>query len=133
MQQALGRLGVEPVVASRLGVEDYLRTFANAELIIGLHGAGITNAVLSAEARVVEITVPGYPDWRSLRLFIETGMGAPFRRVVMPAPENGVARYDVAAIVAAAEALLGDPLPAARPSPISARPRFPTPLEARRD
>ena len=111
LQQALGRLGVEPVVASRLGVEDYLRTFANAELIIGLHGAGITNAVLSADARVAEITVPGYPDWNSLRLFIETGMGAPFRRVVMPAPENRVARYDVAAIIAAAEALLGAPCP----------------------
>ena len=111
LQKALGRLGVESVVASRLGVEDYLRTFANAELIVGLHGAGITNAVLSAEARVAEITVPGYPDWNSLRLFIETGMGAPFRRVVMPAPENGVARYDVAAIIAAAEALLGAPCP----------------------
>jgi hypothetical protein len=112
LQQALSRLGVEPVVASRLGVEDYLRAFANAELIIGLHGAGITNAVLSADGRVAEITVPGYPDWRSLRLFIETGMGAPFRRVVMPAPEHGVARYDVAAIVEAAEALLATPCPA---------------------
>ena len=104
--QALSRLGIEPVVVSRLGVEDYLQTFANAELIVGLHGAGLANAVLSPSARVVEIAVPGYPDWRSLRLFIETGMGAPYRRVDMPAPENGLARYDVAAIAAAAEALL---------------------------
>ena len=109
LRQALSRLEVEPVVASRLGVEDYLRAFANAELIVGLHGAGLANAVLSADARVAEITVPGYPDWRSLRLFIETGMGAPFRRVVMPAPVNGLAHYDVPAIVAAVEALLSSP------------------------
>jgi len=114
LRQALGRLGVEPVVASRLGVEDYLAAFANAELIVGLHGAGLANAVLSGCARVAEITVPGYPDWRSLRLFIETGMGAPYRRVVMPAPRDGLALYDVPAIVAACEALLSTPCPARR-------------------
>jgi hypothetical protein len=114
LRQTLGELGVEPVVASRLGLEDYLRTFANAELIVGLHGAGLANAVLSESARVAEITVPGYPDWRSLRLFIETGMGAPYRGVVMAAPENGLARYDVPAIVAACEALLATSCPARR-------------------
>jgi hypothetical protein len=114
LQEALGRLDVEPVVASRLGVEDYLRTFANAELIVGLHGAGLANAVLSASVRVAEITVPGYPDSLSLRLFIETGMGAPYRRIVMGPPENGLARYDVAAVVAACEALLSTPCPPVR-------------------
>src|SRR6185437_9967375 len=86
LQQALSWLGVEPIVASRLGVEDYLSAFANAELIVGLHGAGLANAVLSKAARVAEITVPGYPDWRSLRLFIETGMGVPYAHVVMAGP-----------------------------------------------
>ena len=44
---ALKSLDIEPVVASRLPVEDYLRTFVNSELIVGLHGAGLMNAVLS--------------------------------------------------------------------------------------
>jgi hypothetical protein len=79
LMRALAQLGIEPVVVSRLGVEEYLRTFVNAELVVGLHGAGISNVLLCAEPRMLEITVPGYPDWRSLALFIETGMGAPFR------------------------------------------------------
>ncbi len=66
LRLALGELGVEPLVVSGLGVEEYLRAFVNSELILGLHGAGITNAVLSESPRVLEITVPGYPDWHSL-------------------------------------------------------------------
>ena len=115
LQDALSKLGVEPVVVSRLGVEEYLRSFVNAELIVGLHGAGLTNVLLSDQPRVVEITVPGYPDWRSLALFIETGMGAPFRRVRMAAPAGGVAEYDVARIVEACEALLTAPCPPVAP------------------
>ncbi len=38
-------------------------------------------------------------------------MSAPFRRVVMGAPENGLARYDVPALVAACKALLAAPCP----------------------
>ncbi len=111
LQQALSELGLETVVVSRLGVEDYLRTLVNCELIVGLHGAGLMNAVLCENPRVLEINVPGYPDWRSLSLFYETGMGAPSRRVVMPPPENGVARYDIPAIVEACKALLATPTP----------------------
>ena len=106
---ALSALGVEPVVVSRLGVEEYLKAFVNAELIVGLHGAGLMNVVLSEAPRVLEINVPGYPDWRSLALFYATGMGAPSRRVVMPAPEIGVAHYDIPAMIAACKALLATP------------------------
>ena len=67
------------------------------------------NVVLSDQPRVLEINVPGYPDWKSLSLFYATGMGAPSRRVVMPAPENGVAHYDIPAIVEACQALLATP------------------------
>lgn len=109
LEAALTEIGFEPVVASRLDPEEYLRTFVNAEIIVGLHGAGLMNLVLSPTPRVMEITVPGYPDWHSLRLFMETGMGAPFRRVVMPAPQNGVASYDIPAVVEAAKALLAMP------------------------
>jgi hypothetical protein len=69
------------------------------------------NVVLSAQPRVLEINVPGYPDWRSLSLFYETGMGAPSRRVVMAAPQDGVAQYDIPAIVEACKALLATPAP----------------------
>jgi hypothetical protein len=109
LHSALAEIGVESVVVSRLGVEDYLRTFVNCELIVGLHGAGLLNAVLCENPRVLEINVPGYPDWRSLSLFYETGMGAPSRRVVMPPPENGVASYDIPAVVEACKGLLATP------------------------
>ena len=109
LHRGLAELGIEPVVVSRLSAADYLQTFVNSELIVGLHGAGLMNVVLSAQPRVLEINVPGYPDWRSLSLFYETGMGAPSRRVVMAAPQDGVAQYDVPAILAASKALLATP------------------------
>ena len=109
LEAALANLGFEPVVASRLDPLEYMRTFVNSEIIVGLHGAGLMNLVLSPTPRVVEITVPGYPDWHSLRLFMETGMGAPFARVVMPTPEQGVATYDIPAIVEAAQRVLAMP------------------------
>ena len=109
LERALRDLGFEKVVVSRLGVEDYLRTFADAEIIVGLHGAGLLNLVLCAEPRVVEIVVPGYPDWESLRLFMETGMGAPYRRVATAPPQDGLAHYDVPAIVEACRDLLATP------------------------
>jgi hypothetical protein len=115
LERALQRLGFETLVASRLDVPAYLEAFVNSEIIVGLHGAGLLNAVLSASPRVVEITVPGYPDWRSLALFLETGMGVPFRRVTMAPPRDGVAEYDVARIVEACEALLATPCPGVGP------------------
>ncbi len=108
LARALGELGFESVVVSRLG-ENYLKTFADAEIIVGLHGAGLLNLVLCGEPRVVEIVVPGYPDWESLRLFMETGLGAPYRRVTTPPPQDGLAHYDVRAIVEACRALLATP------------------------
>ncbi len=111
LEAALARLGFEPVVASRLDPETYLKTFVNSEIIVGLHGAGLANLVLSATPRVVELTVPGYPDWHSLRLFMETGMGAPYARVVMAPPQGGVAAYDVPAILHAVESRLCAPCP----------------------
>ncbi|MDE3175776.1 MAG: glycosyltransferase family 61 protein [Pseudomonadota bacterium] len=113
LKSALGEIGVEPLVVSRLDPAAYLDAFVNAELIVGLHGAGLMNVVLSPSPRVLEITVPGYPDWNSLNLFIEKGMGAPFRRVVMPAPRDGVADYDIPALVAACKELMATPIPRA--------------------
>jgi hypothetical protein len=110
LERALGELGFEKIVVSRLG-DAYLKTFADAEIIVGLHGAGLLNLALCAEPRVVEIVVPGYPDWESLRLFMDVGLGAPYRRVAMAAPENGVALYDVPAILEACRALLATPAP----------------------
>ena len=113
MKLALGELGIEPLVVSRLGADAYLSAFVNCELIVGLHGAGLMNLVLSDNPRVLEITVPGYPDWRSLALFMETGMGAPYRRVEMAPPDEGAADYDIAALVAACRDLLATPSPRA--------------------
>ncbi len=106
LQFALGELGIEPLIVSRLDPSAYLDAFVNSELIVGLHGAGLTNVVLSPTPRVLEITVPGYPDWNSLSLFIEKGMGAPFRRVTTAPPQDGAAEYDIPAMVAACKYLL---------------------------
>lgn len=111
LQRALGEWGIEPLVVSKLDPAAYLDAFVNSELIVGLHGAGLTNVILSQHPRVAEITVPGYPDWNSLSLLIEKGMGAPFRRVVMPPPREGVAEYDIPALTAACKDLLSTPIP----------------------
>jgi hypothetical protein len=111
LERALAELKFEKIVVSRLGVEDYLKTFADAEIVVGLHGAGLMNLILCGEPRVLEIVVPGYPDWESLRLFMEVGIGAPYRRVSSAPPENGLAQYDVPAILEACRALLATPTP----------------------
>jgi hypothetical protein len=114
--RALAALGFERLVLSRLGVSEYLEAFVNSEIIVGVHGAGLGNVVLSASPRLLEIVVPGpYAGWDGFRLFVQTGMGMPFRRLAMAPPADGVAHYDIADIVAAVNELLATPCPAVAP------------------
>jgi capsular polysaccharide biosynthesis protein len=51
----LGERGFETVVCSRLGLADQLRAFAEAEVVLGPHGAGLANLCASTTATVIEL------------------------------------------------------------------------------
>ncbi|MDX6584901.1 MAG: hypothetical protein QOI10_4085 [Solirubrobacterales bacterium] len=58
---ALGRFGVTPVTPETLTVEEQIRLFSEAELIVAPHGAALTNIVFcAAGATVVELFAPDY-------------------------------------------------------------------------
>ena len=45
----LERLNIEPVVLENLSAEEQINLFQNAELIVGVHGAGLVNLVFCSE------------------------------------------------------------------------------------
>ena len=58
--RALQPLGVEVLVASELPLGEQLRRFAEAELIVAPHGAGLTGLLAARDATVVELFDEGY-------------------------------------------------------------------------
>ncbi|WP_331233140.1 glycosyltransferase family 61 protein [Natronorarus salvus] len=52
---ALSEYGVEPVALETRTVEEQARLFADAELIVGPHGAGFANLLYARDAAVVEL------------------------------------------------------------------------------
>jgi len=55
---AVSKLGFEPVAGENLSVSQQARIFSEASMIIGAHGAGLTNIVFAEGAKVVEIFRP---------------------------------------------------------------------------
>jgi capsular polysaccharide biosynthesis protein len=56
LQSALAPLGFETIVLSGMSVAEQARTFNEAEIVIGVHGAGLTNVVyMEASSLVVEL------------------------------------------------------------------------------
>jgi hypothetical protein len=47
--------GFETILASELSLEEQLRAFAEAEVVLGPHGAGLANLFASTQARVIEL------------------------------------------------------------------------------
>ena len=59
------RLGVTPIVPGELSVREQIKLFSQAELVVGIHGAGMSNIVFCHPgASVVEICLvnPDHPE-----------------------------------------------------------------------
>jgi capsular polysaccharide biosynthesis protein len=66
VQELLSGYGFTAVDPGQLSVTEQIATFAQAELIVGPHGAGLTNIVFASPgARVIELFPAGYmlPDY----------------------------------------------------------------------
>jgi hypothetical protein len=64
VRATLAQHGFTEISAENLGVEEQIGLFADAEAVIGVHGAGLTNAVFSSPGTVL---VELQPDVRKLR------------------------------------------------------------------
>jgi len=60
--QELSKLGFNKYTLTDHSIEDQIRLFANAECIVGMHGAGLTNAIFAKDTKIFEI-IPGPWYW----------------------------------------------------------------------
>jgi capsular polysaccharide biosynthesis protein len=73
--QALDRLGFVPVVLEHLSVDDQVGLFANADIVVGPHGAGLCNIVYARPGcRLVELHMDTYPHWAFRNLAAISGV-----------------------------------------------------------
>ena len=64
MRSKLGELGVTFFDPTDVSMEKQIETFANAQIVIGIHGAGIANILwCSRSTKVVEIFHPKFAPW----------------------------------------------------------------------
>lgn len=89
IEDALVRLGFKTVVLGGMSVADQIRSFSKAQVIVGAHGAGLTNLMFAPPgAAVVEIsntTIYHMADFK----FISAQMGQRYAEVVSGwYPEN---------------------------------------------
>jgi capsular polysaccharide biosynthesis protein len=96
---ALSPLGFEPVDLTQLSFEEQVALFANAEIVVGAHGAGLINTIYATNTKVFEI----FGDFVSpLYYCIAGGLGFPYRyeqatdtRLVSKAPGISVPGNDL--------------------------------------
>lgn len=76
IESALADLGFKTVVLGELSVAEQIRCFSRAGVIVGAHGAGLSNLVFApAHARVVEITNTRVRHMQDFRIIAaQTGM-----------------------------------------------------------
>jgi capsular polysaccharide biosynthesis protein len=55
LQRVFDRWDIEVVVLSELSVREQIELFSEAELVIGVHGAGLANLVYTYDAHVIEL------------------------------------------------------------------------------
>ncbi len=70
-EELLGRLeplGFELYKLSDYKLEEQVRLFRDAEAIVGMHGAGLTNMIFSRRAKILEILPSNYPGLNHYRL-----------------------------------------------------------------
>jgi capsular polysaccharide biosynthesis protein len=55
LMSVLNKYGFERIVPGSLSFEEQVQTFADAEIILGPHGAGLTNIIFADETTLVEL------------------------------------------------------------------------------
>jgi glycosyltransferase involved in cell wall biosynthesis len=84
----VAELGFDVLRAEELSFADQVRVFSEASVIVGLHGAGLTNALFApAGATLIEIVNPAYPQATYYQLADAVGLG--YRVVVGAAGPGG--------------------------------------------
>lgn len=72
---ALARFGVEAVALEGLGLAEQAALFADAELVVAPHGAGLVNLVFAPrDCRIVELLSDAYANWCFRRLAAAAGL-----------------------------------------------------------
>jgi capsular polysaccharide biosynthesis protein len=101
---ALGRLGFSVVRAEELTFGEQVARFAEAEVVVGAHGAGLTNVVFSPEATLIELFEASYtnPCYEAL----SAACGHRYQAVVSPRRGDGHIRASVDAVERAVHAAL---------------------------
>ncbi len=81
LQPLIDRLGLEPTFLEGMSIEGQMALFSEAQLVVGIHGAGLSNIAFMPEgAGVVEIL----PSWYRVEFFsrLARDAGLRFARVV---------------------------------------------------
>ena len=77
------RHGLEVLDADHLGIEEQIKLFAQTSVIVGIHGAGLTNMIYSLNCKVLEIFPPpdlGYLPYHYILL--ANMKGFPYRGII---------------------------------------------------
>lgn len=66
LNSVLDEFGIEVYTPETLSIGDQIDLYENADLLIGPHGAGLTNMIFSSESRIIELLNEQYPMYQHL-------------------------------------------------------------------
>lgn len=99
---ALGDYGFERIVPGEHSFEEQVRTFANAEIILGPHGGGLTNLIFAEETTLVEL----FGSYRNACYFgLARGMGHDYVSVTCQSYGDDI-KVDVSEITSLLDSLV---------------------------
>lgn len=70
VEEKLVAFGFEPLTLANMDPMEQATAFVNASIVVGEHGAGLTNAILSPGAHVVELAIRGTRDMQSIEMLL---------------------------------------------------------------
>lgn len=82
-------LGFRKIVPGELPYEQQIEAFAGADVLVGPHGAGLTNMLYATDATVVELLVDGAPTPHFFVMATELGLDYNFH-LCTPVEQEGV-------------------------------------------
>jgi hypothetical protein len=66
LERVLEEFDIDICTPETLSIADQIRLYENANLIMGAHGAGLTNMIFSEDACIIEFLNKGYPAYQHL-------------------------------------------------------------------